>query len=90
MINRISLVLQGVLKVLLDIVILDLSFNVWTPHDLWTVVQTLIQRRAQQAFDGIYTMNPVVLMLSPQRWLDQGASDLQGVLRACSGSGQPY
>ena len=30
-----------------------------------------------------YTRNPVVLMLSPQRWLDQEASDLQGVLRAC-------
>ena len=43
----------------------------------------IIQRRAQRAFDGIYTMNPVVLTLSPQRWLDQGASDLQGVLKAC-------
>ena len=36
-----------------------------------------------EPLEGIHSMNPVVLMLSPQRWLDQGGQNLQGVLRAC-------
>ena len=45
-----------------------------------TQLQSHPKGERSEILEGIHSMNPVFLMLSPQRWLDQGGQNLQGVL----------